>query len=33
MVSELTLKYMTQWGKGLYRFANLSKKQFRTSKT
>ena len=26
MVSELILKYMTQEGRGLYRFANLSKK-------
>ena len=26
MVSELILKYMTQGGRGLYRFANLSKK-------
>ena len=33
MVSEVILKYMTQGGRGLYRFANLSKKQFCTSKT
>ena len=33
MVSELILKYMTQGGRGLYRFANFSKKQFCTSKT
>ena len=33
MVSELILKYMTQGGRGLYRFANCSKKQFCTSKT
>ena len=26
MVNELILKYMTQGGMGLYRFANLSKK-------
>ena len=32
MVSELILKYVTQGGRGLYRFANLSKKQFCTSK-
>ena len=27
MVSELILKYMTQGGRGPYRFANLSKKK------
>ena len=33
MVSELILKYMTHGGSGPYRFANLLKKQFCTSKT
>ena len=33
MASDLILKYMTQGGRGLYRVANLSKKQFCTSKT